>query len=729
MRHADFIRQYDVPVVDPSAPRPQLRWARRGEGRVRSIVGRLRERIAGPRLAYIDSHFPWQRSGFRYADALALHEARRDTVFFSMYATRDPFPAKVFPLAQLPRLARSLGVTDIYGVFQNFMSGVLGLRPDRDVEENSVQGLDLSRVLRHYGIRAHAGLYPGGGFVATKAGFVDAVHLVEAADTVVSWSLAVLQHVPGVHPIDPAIIDCAFYRPVPHDFAVRPLQLLFVADAKPRKGLPVALDALRVLEGEPVHLHVVGPDNPAWWDGPPERVTFHGWLGRAELRTLHARCQVVISPVSGELPDDPGGDGGVTDGFPTAAAGEAMSSGCLLITANPDADHRVLAPGVDHIETTATETALADAVRRVLADAGAAAAIAESGSRRVRERLDVRVGVRARLAIMGLDPASASLLGPRAIQRRARRPPEPAIGLPASADVRPMTSELRALRSDLDSLRSEMRLLRAEQAQTASENEARIAAVRDQLLAVGELALDDEAQTRRLLYAARASAEYDSAFDDPAPMVSICIPTYTNHQGLVERAIPSALAQYHDRIEVVVVGDASTPETAAALRAFDDPRIRYENMGMRGPYPEDPHLRWLVAGTGPLNRSIELAEGDWVAILNDDDALRPDHATMLLELARAERAEVAYGKYAAHAPDGSVLIIGAFPPAHTRFNWQCAIHHRTIARLFQYELAAALFNEPGDWHRARRMLRAGVRFSMIDAVVFDCYPSMWWRER
>ena len=30
--------------------------------------------------------------------------------------------------------------------------------------------------------------------------------------------------------------------------------------------------------------------------------------------------------------------------------------------------------------------------------------------------------------------------------------------------------------------------------------------------------------------------------------------------------------------------------------------------------------------------------------------------------------------------------------------------------LFEYELAAALFGEPGDWHRARRMLRAGVRF-------------------
>jgi glycosyltransferase involved in cell wall biosynthesis len=270
--------------------------------------------------------------------------------------------------------------------------------------------------------------------------------------------------------------------------------------------------------------------------------------------------------------------------------------------------------------------------------------------------------------------------------------------------------------------------LRAEQTQRAAENEATIAGLRDELLAVGEAALDDEAQTRRMLDAVRASAEYGRAFDDAAPIISICIPTYTNYRGLIERAIPSALAQHHDQIEVVVVGDAAPPETAAALRSLDDARIRYENLSMRGPYPEDPNRRWLIAGTGPLNRAIELARGEWITILNDDDALRPDHSARLLELARSERAEVAYGKFAQHAPDGSVEIIGTFPPTTHRFGWQCAIHHRAIARLFQYELTAALFNEPGDWHRTRRMLRAGVRFSMTDAVVFDYYPAILWRE-
>ena len=48
-------------------------------------------------------------------------------------------------------------------------------------------------------------------------------------------------------------------------------------------------------------------------------------------------------------------------------------------------------------------------------------------------------------------------------------------------------------------------------------------------------------------------------------------------------------------------------------------------------------------------------------------------------------------------------------------------------RLFEFKLSAALFDEPGDWDRARRMLRAGVRFRMIDEVVCDYYPSRLWR--
>jgi glycosyltransferase involved in cell wall biosynthesis len=706
VRHADFIAEYDVPVVDPTAPRPALRWSRRGEGRLRSLLGDVRIRARGPRLAYIDSHFPWARSGFRYADALALHAARPDTVFFSMYAMRDPFPAPVLPLADFPRLAPGLGVTDVYGVFLEFMAGVLGLRHDRPGEPEAIQGLDLSRVLDSEGIRAHAGLYPGGGFVATEAGYGEARRLVAAADQVLSWSPAVLEHVPGVAPILPAIIDTAFYADAPRDFAARPLELLFVADAKPRKGLGVALAALRELRGEPVHLHVVGPHDPAAWDGPPDAVTFHGWMQREGLRDLHRRCHALLSPVTAEAPGDPGGDGGITDGFPTTAAGEALSSGCLLITANPDGDHRALRPGTDHVEVVATPEAFADAVRAVLAEPDRAAANAASGARRVRERLDVRAGAGARLQLMGLAPGT-----------RTRTPRRPRQATP---------DPMAALVHEVGVLRDEVHALREDQARRAAALDARTDALRDDLVAIGRAALDDEPATRRLLDALRAAPGYDAPFADPAPLVSICIPTYTNHSGLMEKAIPSALAQDPEHVEVVVVGDTAPPETAAGIERLADPRVRYENLAVRGPYPDDPRRRWLVAGIPALNRSMALARGDWIVILNDDDTLRPDHVRTLVAAARKRRDEIVYGAFEQHAPDGSRKTIGAFPPESHKFGWQCAVQHRDVARLFEYELAAALFDEPGDWHRARRMLRAGVRFSMVDRVVFDYYPRSLW---
>jgi glycosyltransferase involved in cell wall biosynthesis len=534
MSHADFIAHYGVPVAVPDAPRPTLEWSRRGEGRARSLAGQVRRRIHGRRLAYIDSHFPWQRSGFRYADALALHEARPDTVFFSMYELSDPFPAPVLPLAQFPRLAPWLGITDVYGVFLEFMAGALGLRRGSGREPQVIEGLDISGIVRREGMRTHVGLYPGGGFVATEAGFAEAARLVAAADNVFSYLRVVHEHVPGVTPIDPGLIDTAFYAWTRRDFAARPLQLLFAADAKPRKGLSVALAALAELEREPVHLHVVGPHDPAQSPVPADRTTFHGWLGREELRQLHRRCNVFVSPVTVERSDDPAGDRGVTDSFPTAAAAEAASSGLLLMTANPDSDHRYLRPGFDHIELPPTAGAFADAVRAVLADPSAASAVAESGAQRARERLDVRVGAAARLALMGFNLGRTPFEAPPR-PRRGRAPR----GSRASAPTREkdqrtapdaIVADIRALAASLEELRTDQRSL-AEQLQMTHQD----------LKAVGRLVLDDEAAARRALAAVRAAPDFEAPFTESDPLVTICIPTCTDYVHLLERSIPSVL--------------------------------------------------------------------------------------------------------------------------------------------------------------------------------------------
>ena len=49
-------------------------------------------------------------------------------------------------------------------------------------------------------------------------------------------------------------------------------------------------------------------------------------------------------------------------------------------------------------------------------------------------------------------------------------------------------------------------------------------------------------------------------------------------------------------------------------------------------------------------------------------------------------------------------------------------------RFFEREHVAADLGLPGDWFRAERMLRAGVRIGHLERVTYDYYPSLAWRS-
>lgn len=90
--------------------------------------------------------------------------------------------------------------------------------------------------------------------------------------------------------------------------------------------------------------------------------------------------------------------------------------------------------------------------------------------------------------------------------------------------------------------------------------------------------------------------------------LSVLMPAW-NAATTISGSIESALAD-DDRIEVIVVDDASddeTPGVVASLQARYPDRIRYER---------------LERNCGPSaarNRALEIASGDWVALLDSDD--------------------------------------------------------------------------------------------------------------
>jgi glycosyl transferase family 2 len=239
---------------------------------------------------------------------------------------------------------------------------------------------------------------------------------------------------------------------------------------------------------------------------------------------------------------------------------------------------------------------------------------------------------------------------------------------------------------------------------------------------------DDEPAMRRRLRRLRRSPDYEAPFVTSDPLVSIVIATYRSFETLRDVSLPSALAQTHRNIEVIVVGDAAPPDTAHVVEQCGDPRVSFENLPMRGPYPEDPNRVWLVSGTPPYNAGVARAKGMWIAPLADDDAFAPEHIELLLERAVSQRLEFVYARLRAHLPDGAEVFVGEFPPRLQEFGLQGALYHAGLT-FMELNLADEIFDVPNDWSLCRRMMRAGVRIGMIDAATVDYYPSVNWGRR
>lgn len=106
--------------------------------------------------------------------------------------------------------------------------------------------------------------------------------------------------------------------------------------------------------------------------------------------------------------------------------------------------------------------------------------------------------------------------------------------------------------------------------------------------------------------------------------VSVIIPTY-NRAGLIREAVESALAQVPQPLEVIVVDDGSTDDTAAVCATLPPP-VRYVRQENAGP-------------AAARNRGLRAARGDVVAFLDSDDVWFPGKLrTQLDALASAPHA-------------------------------------------------------------------------------------------
>lgn len=123
---------------------------------------------------------------------------------------------------------------------------------------------------------------------------------------------------------------------------------------------------------------------------------------------------------------------------------------------------------------------------------------------------------------------------------------------------------------------------------------------------------------------------------------SIIMPAY-NAEVFVARAIDSALAQTEPRIEVIVIDDASTDATAAIVAriAARDGRVRLLRSAVNG-------------GPGAArNRGLDVARGEWIALLDADDGYLPHRLETLLALGERHDADLVSDNLMLCPEDGS----------------------------------------------------------------------------
>lgn len=210
-----------------------------------------------------------------------------------------------------------------------------------------------------------------------------------------------------------------------------------------------------------------------------------------------------------------------------------------------------------------------------------------------------------------------------------------------------------------------------------------------------------------------------------SPLVSVVIPTYNRPRLLMDRAIPSVLAQTVSDQEILVVGDGTDDQTVAEMTALaaTNASVRFWNLP-HYPYPESHDLAWGLYGLEALNFGLDHAQGEWIAVLGDDDEFLPAHHEILLEAAARTGAQHAYGisdTFKGGHPTGQSY--GAWPPGDGQFCNGANLYRADLG--YRYDLGCTARGTTGDADLWTRMHRDGVRFHFEPQRVHKyhrCWP-------
>lgn len=127
--------------------------------------------------------------------------------------------------------------------------------------------------------------------------------------------------------------------------------------------------------------------------------------------------------------------------------------------------------------------------------------------------------------------------------------------------------------------------------------------------------------------------------------ISVIVPAYNTAPWLA-RCLDSLLAQTWEDLEVIVVNDGSTDDTAAVLDAY-----AADHDWVRAIHKENGGV------TSARLRGVKEAEGDWIGFMDGDDVVEPQMFARLMENARSCGADISHCGHQVLFPDGRTAYV------------------------------------------------------------------------
>lgn len=198
------------------------------------------------------------------------------------------------------------------------------------------------------------------------------------------------------------------------------------------------------------------------------------------------------------------------------------------------------------------------------------------------------------------------------------------------------------------------------------------------------------------------------------PRFSVVIPLY-NKAAYIQKTLDSVLAQEFTDFEVIVVDDGSTDNGGKIIKSVKDSRINYfyqENQGV----------------SKARNKAIELASGEYLALLDADDLWNTHHLKIIDQLiiehpkqkvfATGIRIQDQYGtqeaKYDLIDPDKKVIDFFKNSLAAPILSGSTTVLHASIPKEIGYFDETILSSEDTDY-----WIRIGLKYP----VVFTLKPT------